>query len=628
MIKTLPLDLLWLFFLILLSYGMGKKTFSFLGFDLDPDLDPVFSVGLGLVFLSTLTFALAFFGLLYRLIFLILFVLLYLLTFREIKQFIAQGALLWTKVKGKMTIPFKASLLSILFIAILCNLIFSYSPPTQAREMLYDLTLPKLYVQAHRMFDIPYQKEFYYPLQIQMLYTMALCVKGVLLAKLIHFFFGLLCAGLVFCFTKLFFGGREAFFALVIFYLMPLTASLSGAANIDLGTMFYGSAAVLAFMLFYKEKNLPYLLLSGFFSGVCLGTKVTGLMVPATLFVMTGFVAVRLFRESLWSAVQKMMVFSFMTLVGFLPWILRNIHFSKNPIMPFSFPLFGWHGHEMAIHEMSENKVLHANISLDAHLSGLHNLLFGDFIFGGGPLLFAFLLAAYFREKDKDHFRLVFAAAAINFVLLFFTLPYPHHFYETRYYGVSTALLAVLAGSGLEYCLTWFASKKMIHALLFTGLVFPGLTFTLLFAAKRVPLLIGKESPETYVESKLRFFNVVKYANENLNENSRVALVGSSDANAYYWKAFTLVPYVSVLQERDLDKVVHWLNANQITHALFFKNFYKKDEAAGVYLNIEHPEETLGWDMERFRESHFVQVYEDPDVILYRVDYLDDSNKV
>ena len=628
MIKTLPLDLLYLSFLVLLSCGIGKKIVAALGLRFGLGLGWVFSMGLGLTFLSYLTFTLAFFGFLYRFIFIGFFVVLYSLTFGEIKSFLAQLGPLWAGIRSKISIRFEGLLLVLFFVAVLCNLVFNYSSPTQAREMLYDLTLPKLYLQAHRLIDVPFQKESYYPLQIQMLYLLAMCTKGVLLAKLIHYFLGILSAALVFCLAKILFGEREAFFAMIFFYLMPLTASLSGAANVDFGTLFFGLAAVTAFCLWVREKSLSHLLLSGFFAGVCLGTEVTGVSVLASLMILTFVQRVRFFRGGVLAAVQKCIVVGLLGLAGFSPWAIRNVYFTGNPVAPFSVPLFGWKGRETAQHEISDLKVMRQSGTVRDHLRGAHNILFGDFIFGGGPLLFAFLLPAFYRERDRESFYLVLSAAALNFILLYLILPYPHRFYEIRFYIVSAALLSILAGVGLEFCFSWLGSRRLLQVLVLAGLVFPGLTFTLLFAAKRVPLFLGRISEDAYLKSKLPFWDVVKFANENLSQNSRVALVGSSDANPYYWNALTITPYPSLLKEKDLDAVIGWMGSNRITHVLIFKNFYRRDLATGIFLNAEHPEENLYWDLDRLRASHFVQIYEDSDVTLYRVEYLDDSNKV
>src|SRR3989344_6349126 len=88
MIQTLPIDLLWLFFLACLCYGTGKTLFSLAGFQFDETTDAIFSACLGLAVLTALSYALARWGLIYRMIFFLIFLALLAFTWRRLLQLI------------------------------------------------------------------------------------------------------------------------------------------------------------------------------------------------------------------------------------------------------------------------------------------------------------------------------------------------------------------------------------------------------------------------------------------------------------------------------------------------------------------------------------------------------------
>ena len=116
-------------------------------------------------------------------------------------------------------------------------------------------------------------------------------------------------------------------------------------------------------------------------------------------------------------------------------------------------------GFEVKARARSKQEGRRGDHSRPLGLSGFHNLLFGDFIFGGGPLLFSFFLPAFFSSYERKNLTLISLFSFLNFALLFCMLPYPHKFVENRYYVVSYSLLTVAAGAGLEYVRSLFKKK-------------------------------------------------------------------------------------------------------------------------------------------------------------------------
>ena len=105
-------------------------------------------------------------------------------------------------------------------------------------------------------------------------------------------------------------------------------------------------------------------------------------------------------------------------------------------------------------------------------------------------------------------------------------------------------------------------------------------------------------------------------------------MLGSSDAHSFYWDAVTLAPPLSLLKESDDETVVREIKKLSVTHVLYFRNFYARDETAKRYRHVENEGLDLLWDLDGLARKNLMKVYEDRDTVLFEVQYLDNSNKV
>ena len=180
--------------------------------------------------------------------------------------------------------------------------------------------------------------------------------------------------------------------------------------------------------------------------------------------------------------------------------------------------------------------------------------------------------------------------------------------------GFLEILCVLLLLTGLQFLRNKFEMNLKIYRILLTGIFVSVFSFSAYRAAENLPLLLGQVSQDEYLKSKLRFYDVIQFANENLNQNSRVILAGNFDPESFYWNARTQPADASLLRESDLGLLIQKIYAQRITHVLIDKSL--------------SPEDPLGWNIPQLEATHFSKNYEDPKVILYQVDYLDNSNKV
>lgn len=626
MIRSLPFDLFFLAAILLASIGIGKKILRLLHLIFpSTGLELVAASGAGLACVSYFVIALGFFGLIYRPIlfgFLALSILCYL---SEIKSILASFKNLRAFMQRSISSRFDAFLWIVIGVAVISNLVFNYAPPTQGREIWYDLTLPKIYLENHRIVDVPDQMVSYYPLQIQMLYLFAMGIKSALVAKLIHLSLGIFSMLLIYFLAEFLFNSRAALISSAIFYLMPLVTSCSGAANIDLGTLFYGLLTLMMTMLWMRSNDWRSLMLAGFFSGVAAGTKVVGITVPMALAVTVFLYARFEWKESFGKILKSLAGIGLFAFIAVSPWPLRNYRFTGNPAAPFAVQSLGLKGHEEANVEMGMVKALQAQLKFSDYLKGYHHLLYGEFIYGAGPLLFAFLPFGFLLPSQRKEIFWIFLMAMLNFILLHLMLPFRHRFYETRYYIVTYGILTLVAGCGVEAALASIANDRWLKLTLSAIILFPCLMFNLLMSVSRVPVFIGRQSREAYIDDKIENHPLFDFANKNLPSTARILEVGGGGINYYYWNARVIHAMTPTLRESDTQEILSWLKSEGITHVLYFKGLYQEKKAGeSILRNTVVPDFDLYWNMDELTEKYFKKIFEYPSysgATLYEIQY-------
>jgi 4-amino-4-deoxy-L-arabinose transferase-like glycosyltransferase len=202
------------------------------------------------------------------------------------------------------------------------------------------LTGPKLYLAGGRILpgiDIPHLN---FPSLFEMLFMLGLAVRGEVTAKLLHFGFGLLLAGLVFAFSRKHLQLKSGWLAVVFLFSMPMVLTLGGWAYNDLALAFYQVAALYA-LLCYREKldqrgQNGWLILSGLCCGLAMSLKYTSFVAPLTL---VGLLIWWHWQEkrSFKALIRSVLIFGLVAGLIACPWYLKNWLFTGNPVYPFVF---------------------------------------------------------------------------------------------------------------------------------------------------------------------------------------------------------------------------------------------------------------------------------------------------
>src|ERR1039457_573371 len=172
-----------------------------------------------------------------------------------------------------------ASLLAILLAA---ALLMSLAPETGRDALIYHLAAPKLFLKHHGFCFTPGNPLAQGPFHTEMLFMLALFLKGDVLAKLINFAFLLAILLGIRQFAVIRWGKNGfPYLCMLVFAMIPSVFNEMHTAYIDLAVTFSIMAALYAFLRWDERKERGWLFLSALFTGIALASKYTTLLLPA-----------------------------------------------------------------------------------------------------------------------------------------------------------------------------------------------------------------------------------------------------------------------------------------------------------------------------------------------------------
>ncbi|WP_332308503.1 glycosyltransferase family 39 protein [Desulfocicer vacuolatum] len=178
----------------------------------------------------------------------------------------------------------------------------------------------------------------YYPMNLDLLYMVSLYLGSDIAPKFIHFAFALMTAVLIFRYLKKRMDSIWGLGGVFLFLSIPIIIKLSITVYVDLGLMFFSTAALLALVKWIESKfKLQFLLLAGACCGLAMGTKYNGLIVFFLLTMFVTFIFSRFNRQVSKAGIKSIaagLIFGLVALTVFSPWMIRNYIWTKNPVYP------------------------------------------------------------------------------------------------------------------------------------------------------------------------------------------------------------------------------------------------------------------------------------------------------
>jgi len=510
-------------------------------------------------------------------------------------------------------------LLFLLACQIIATIILSSVPPVDRDALTHHLFVPKLWLQHGGIYEIPEIPFSYYPMNLDLLYTIPLYFGNDIVPKYIHYLFALLTAWLIQRYLNKRLGNVYGLLGAIFFLSIPIIVKLSITVYVDLGLVFFTTASLLL-LLHWAEKGfqLRYLLPAGLCCGLAAGTKYNGLI---SIFVLTLFVPIIYQRsagkdqQSNGKALLFGLVFAVATFVAFSPWLIRNYVWTGNPIYPLHNSLFQKNQQPTLAADQSTAveapKALQKITGKGSDAFASRKILYHEtwwqalllpvrFFFEGQddnpqffdgkltPFLFFLpLLTFFFRSPSIQENRE--RKLLLSFAILYFFLTFFQEAMRLRYIAPIIPPLAILSMYGLHGLNTYLRgrtkgkeSPKAVALLvticvsgfmLWYNALYIRSQFTLV---NPIPFIQGNVIRDEYITTYRQEFPAIQYANAHLPSETRVLCIFLGNRGYYmdfkpvFEQPFNTSGLFSKFLTTDYQKmdVLKFMQQNSITHVM------------------------------------------------------------
>ena len=483
--------------------------------------------------------------------------------------------------KGAALTRLERAYLGVLGGVLLLSLIAALAPVTSWDAVEGHLALAQDYARDGRINLLESNDYSGYPHLVHCLLAYAYFESGETAATLLNCAFGILGCAAVFVLGRRIEGWLCGLIAAAIFATAPIYIDQVGGASLDLAFAAISVAALASLMVWYEEEQVRWLVLGAFLAGSSCGIRHTGYLVCALL-ALGVLVAASPSRK------QSLAWFCGVTFVAAMPWFVRSAVLTGNPVYPFFSSLF-------ATSNVPAEEV--ANLGTHNSVRGigpLHLLRFPwDIIMWpnwydgwskspGGLMLFLGVPGVLIGGKRV---RWLVGYSVLGGLCFFFFRQNAR--YLLPFFAPMMVVAAVAACRLPRYYRRLF---NYLPALLLAAFAY-GLILDLAAVHFKVPVVLGLQDREEYLNRRVERYAAFRWVNENL-ENSGVIL--TLDPRSYYLKrpSYQNREALKLLRGKPFTQQLAWLQERNVTH-LFFPRTHV-DESRG-FLSIGIPGIVYGW---------------------------------
>ena len=409
-------------------------------------------------------------------------------------------------------------LISLILFQTLVNFIGVLGPEISFDALWYHLTLPKIYILNHSIFHIPGNLLYYsdMPKLTEMLYVPLLMFSNEILAKLIHFSFGILVLIVLYQLSRKYLSKSLSLFVLVVFYSNLVVGWESVAAYVDLTRTFFEVIALLAFINWTGKREIKWIIWSSVMLGFAIASKVIALE-SLLIFLVLFLVQIFINRESALKQIKNMVVFTLFSILIPLPWFIFSFLNTKNPIYPFF-----------------DGRI---NIGTSFALPNILNFpkdFLNLLIYSNDPIspiyLITLPLVIFFSIKTKKAIY-IYSYSLLGFLLWYLTPRIGGGRFILPYLPV----FSLLAVWSVDLLRNKFLKLFLFFIILIVS--FSSIGYRFLANEKYIPVILGRETKTEYLTKHLNFsfgdfYDTDGYFNSHITKNDTVLLYGFH--NLYY----------------------------------------------------------------------------------------------
>ncbi|MDQ1318000.1 MAG: 2 protein [Candidatus Poribacteria bacterium] len=600
-------SILFSFILFLISFVLGRRILVLLFFRYSAERESkitfsslleefVFSTGVGLGIVSYLTLALGLLGLIYKWVYLLFLGILICFTLYEIwksKKFLHIS---WQKLRTSFSTKpktyFGYSLLIIPSIYIVLSLLNALAPPSDFDSLMYHLAIPKIWIQNHRIIYIPYIFQSEYHLTIETLYTLGMVLTNDISACLVIWMLSILFLLTIFSFCQRYFSIKVGILASGALCCTPLYSAISTRSMVDIPVGYFAFLGLYALFMYMEKNDYKTLTLIGITTGLAVAIKHTGLVITALLFITIIILNIKRngFRMV---SFKHVILFGIIILLISAPWYIKSF-INTGKFITSSVDVSSAAG-------ISGNQGIIANFTILNILEKIQKIVINflrfisiDMLFhrslsktlwGVGPFILAFVPLALVKGMDKT-IKLILIYS-ISGLFLFSILSHQHHVRFALPMFASLSVIGAYSVFGLlEKYKPLVRFIQIIILAIFLLNIIPLAKYTL----NALPVVIGSETKEHYLNRVIRLYDVVEYANNNIGNDVKIL---SMDLRVYYFDK----PYATIYTIIDVYKskpdLLQRLRTENITHLLCNENYsntgyYSIPEDLRSYIQLKY----------------------------------------
>lgn len=562
-------SILWMAGLSFIAYRLGEKTLNLFKVEITSLEKFLFSTGLGTGILSYLTLLAGFAGFYYQLHFKVVFFILLVLS-------------LW-KYKPNFNFSFLNNyhfslneILMILLIGLLASISFiiALTPENFYDALVYHLSVPNFYILHHKIMPMDYLMHSNFPLNINMLYTLALLLNNEILARMIHFYLTFLTAITIFAVGKRFYNITVGLIAALIYYSIPIVLVNSWGCGNDAGLSFFFGLAIFSLLLWINTNLSSTFYLSAIYIGLTMASKYTALIL---FFVLNILIIVYLIKseKDFIKIAKRIFIYDFIAFLFLLPYFIKNYIFTGNPVFPFLFKMFG--GKNLYNYGGGGDII---STPLNLFSFKLIELLKSFWTQTISPLepqnfigiIFLIFLPFLVLAKNVEH-KLLYLAGT-------FVLTYPLWYLGTplfRYLMPAFIPLSIFIAFYIEKLKKNWIINSIFYISIFTAI---SLSLNIAWGLKLEPYLYRNSDKDEFLSlTRVNYPNppylVIKWINKNLPENSKVLFSGENKTfyierdYLTYSVENNLQPLMEYIKQSNTPEKLHELLKKEgITHIL------------------------------------------------------------
>lgn len=578
-------DIGLLFLILFASLGIGLLFFSAIKLAIDSPLESFcFSTVLGFGVLAYITFLFGLLGWLFKPLFYVVLLIPIAISYKKIIALVREMF-----QRGQDTFKEWADnanyLHFVLFFVILfsigISLILSLTPPKFFDIVGYHLAIPNQYVIMGKISYFPYSALSNYPFLIHMLFTMALLLKGDILANMMSFIFFPITLTALYSICRRYWSPPSSLYAVTIASTIPSAMQMATMAMVDIPFACFLLLALFSLIVYLQSFSKKWLVTSSIFCGLTLGIKYTAFFYALGLLSLLLIMYTLINKQGIKRTAIALLIFISLAIIISSPWWIKNYIYTGNPLFPMFYKYLGgknWsYPQESRLRASTENKVIRD--------FNVHSLLeipwtwtveaerFG--IVGGSPgiifLVFFPLLFIYLKKEKFIQILLLYSF--LYFIIWLLT------FQQGRFALAMLFCLAIIIGYSFSMLLSSIkAYWRFILAALLLFLMVINVAI-LFWDQKRIidplPYLLGLETKEQYLSRAIQAYPAMNYINSHLSKEVVILFIG--ETRNFYCKrrcispsAHDIQPIIPILRNaQNAEQAAHMLQQKEITHILF-----------------------------------------------------------